>query len=164
MENNRQIRSNIWNTVEDLSDMQINTRVEEGKWTIAQVLEHLYLMEKAITASMSRELNGGEIRPAEEKNFFLTLDRSRSVPAPAPLVPAEGFYTMNELKDKLGESRRTIEELLAGIPDEELAQRSFLHPVFGLMDLRQWLTFIGVHEQRHWGQIEELKMGLPPEE
>ncbi|WP_426450742.1 DinB family protein [Paenibacillus sp. S-38] len=164
MENNRQIRKNIWETVEELSEMQINTRVEEDKWTIAQVLEHLYLMEKAITASMSRELSGGEIRTAESKPFFLTLDRSRSVPAPAPFVPAEGFYTLDELKGRLGASREGLERLVAGISDEELAQKAFPHPVFGLMDLRQWLTFIGVHEQRHWGQIEELKMGLPSEE
>ncbi|MCZ8522244.1 MULTISPECIES: DinB family protein [Paenibacillus] len=161
MENNRQIRSNLWAALEELSDEQLNTRVEEGRWTIAQVLEHLYLIEKSLTRAMAKTLREGEVRPVETKPFFQTLDRSRLFPAPPYLVPAEGYYTKEELRGKLDASRQDLEQLLAGISDEVLAQKSFPHPVFGLMDLRQWLTFIGVHEQRHWGQIEELKQGLP---
>lgn len=42
MEHNVQVRENLLNSVEAVSDAQLNEIVAEGVWTIAQNLEHLF--------------------------------------------------------------------------------------------------------------------------
>lgn len=41
-----------------------------------------------------------------------------------------------------------------------LRSKSFPHPVFGEMDLTQWIDFTSYHEERHLGQIQEIKQRL----
>ncbi|XOS91711.1 DinB family protein [Brevibacillus laterosporus] len=42
------VRAELIETVDGLSDAEINQRAVEGVWTIGQVLEHLYLTETAV--------------------------------------------------------------------------------------------------------------------
>ncbi len=37
-----------------------------------------------------------------------------------------------------------------------LGNFSYPHPMFGPLDLYQWLVFVGLHESRHACQIREL--------
>ncbi|KHL95509.1 hypothetical protein QW71_12445 [Paenibacillus sp. IHB B 3415] len=34
------------------------------------------------------------------------------------------------------------------------------HPVFGPMDVAQWVDFIGIHEERHLAQLKEALDGI----
>ncbi len=43
MDHNERVRQQLIKSVSGLSDEQLNTRAAKGSWTIAQVLEHLYL-------------------------------------------------------------------------------------------------------------------------
>lgn len=154
------IRKDVWNCVEGLSEAQLNEQIEKGKWTIAQVLEHLYLMEQTIVANATQAMKQEGDHPTSSKPFQITLDRSRKADAPPPLIPSSGFITKAEVAKKLNESRESLIRLVSGRSKSELEQKSFSHPIFGLMDINQWITFIGVHEQRHLAQIQELKARL----
>ncbi|OAO89097.1 hypothetical protein AXX17_ATUG04520 [Arabidopsis thaliana] len=157
MENTLKVREELWQNVSDLSDEQLNTVVVPGKWTIMQVLDHLYLMERAITKGLSAAIASGEDHPTELKPFLLTLDRTRRIDAPAPLVPSAVRQSLSSVHAKLDQSRAALLQAVEGISDEVLERRSYPHPVFGLMDVKQWLSFVGVHEQRHMEQIKELR-------
>jgi hypothetical protein len=160
MNGTMQARNELLEKVAVLTDEQLNQRASDDKWTVMQVLEHLYLMESAIVNNMSKALNSAENNPTDRKPFQLTLDRSRKIAAPAGLVPANRFQTLEEAKGKLGSSRKALTDLITGISEHDLEQKSFPHPVFGLMDAKQWVDFIGVHEKRHLAQIEELEQEL----
>lgn len=54
MNENEKIRGELLNAVNGLSDEQLNAQPETGRWSIIQVLDHLYLMERAITKSIFR--------------------------------------------------------------------------------------------------------------
>ncbi|MCZ8522436.1 MULTISPECIES: DinB family protein [Paenibacillus] len=155
------IREELLQSVGSLSDDKANTRTAEGKWTVAQVLEHLFLMERAIVQGMGKALQSAD-NPTDRKPFHLSLDRTRSIDAPSFVEPSPEPQPADELLHKLEGSRTALRQLLAGIEDPGiLTRKSYPHPVFGQMDLDQWVEFIGTHEKRHLMQIEEIKGELP---
>lgn len=54
MDHNERVRQQLIKSVSGLSDEQLNTRAAKGSWTIAQVLEHLYLIETSIAHTMNK--------------------------------------------------------------------------------------------------------------
>ncbi|QQK74623.1 DinB family protein [Salicibibacter cibarius] len=157
-------RKEILASVENLTDEQLNCEVEEGRWTIVQVLEHLYLIEQGLAAPIiQKELANEDSQPARKKKpIELTVDRSvQKVEATGPFVPSNEFMPLEEMKERLAQSRATLLKVLDTVEDEAiLSQKSAKHPAFGTMDLAQWVEFIGLHERRHLQQIEELKVKL----
>lgn len=160
MKANEKVRKEILESVNGLTDKQLNNQVEQGRWTIAQVLQHLHLMESMIVKSIQTVLAKDENRPADEKPIHLAIDRSRKVEAPDALNPSDVEATLEEVQGELENSRHALRKLASDADEEKLMQKSFPHPVFGLMNLKQWIEFIGFHEKRHLAQIEELKKKL----
>ncbi len=160
MNENEKIREEILNTVNGLSDEQLNANPEKGRWSIIQVLDHLYLMERAITKSIADKLKSDERVQAVDKPIELTVNRDVKVEAPSYVVPSDSFQTLDEVKDKLAESRSAFVQLVHNADENDLEQKSFPHPLFKDLSLKQWIPFVGFHEKRHLLQIEELKSKL----
>lgn len=160
MKNNQIIREELLQSVDGLSDTQINERVEEGSWTIAQVLMHLYLLERAITKTIVDQIANGNSTNVEDKPIHLVTDRRKKIVAPSFLEPKDDFTTLEDIKEKLTKSR----DALIGVVDQAdkslLELRAMPHPLFGAINLKQAISFIGLHEKRHLEQIEEVKKRL----
>lgn len=157
LQNNIKVRELIWESVSELSDDQLNKVVEEGKWSIAQVLEHLYLIEKMAVEGIQKALERSGVNPVKLRRIHLAADRSYKVQAPENLLPSAEFQTLKQLKNKLDTSRESLFKCVDGISIETLDEKSMPHPVYGALTLSQWVSLIGYHEQRHLGQIEEIK-------
>lgn len=155
-------RAEVLTAVAGLTDEQLNEEVESGRWTIAQVLEHLYLIESVVAARIEKMLADEKNGPADkQKPIQRTLDRSHKAEAPAILEPSQGFQSGDVITGKLAESREKLLAIIDSAGDESvLSGKSAQHPVFGTMNLQQWIEFIGLHERRHLQQIEELKAKL----
>ncbi|MGZ0084238.1 DinB family protein [Caldibacillus thermoamylovorans] len=160
MDHQEQVRRQLLESVSALSDEQLNTRVAEGSWTIAQVLEHLHLIETSIAAMIAQTLTHGASQPVSEKPIHLTLDRSKKVEAPDFARPSNRRFTWGELEEKLRQSRQRLRHIVEQADPADLEAKSFPHPVFGPLSLKQWVEFVGYHEQRHLAQIEEIKAHL----
>ncbi|WML48555.1 DinB family protein [Neobacillus sp. PS3-34] len=159
MNHNKEVRKEILQSVSGLTDAQLNER-PIGKWNIMQVLEHLYLMEKTIVHKMMMVMANDEESQVENKPIHLTPNRTTKVVAPSFVEPSGEFTTLAAMKAKLLESRAALEKFVATADQEKMLKRSFPHPVFGLLHVKQWVEFIGLHELRHLEQIEELKQEL----
>ncbi|MFP3919723.1 DinB family protein [Lysinibacillus telephonicus] len=157
MKNNIKVREQIWQCVSEISDSQLNKVVEEGQWSIAQVLEHLYLIEKLAVEGIQEALASSEANPVKLRRIHLAADRSHKVQAPEMLRPSAEYQTLKQLKNKLDNSRETLLKCIEGVSVETLDEKSMPHPVYGALSLSQWISFIGYHEQRHLGQIEDIK-------
>ncbi|MED3662156.1 DinB family protein [Ureibacillus sp. FSL K6-8385] len=160
MEKIQQTREKVLNSVCFLSDEQLNEVPEKGKWSIAQVLEHLYLMEMNTVDGILETLSKDEYNPVEEKPLHHILDRTVKRVAPDDLTPSGEFQTLEELKRKLSKSREALLKSIEGVSEEELENKSFIHRRYGLLSIRQWVSLIGYHEERHLQQIEEIKESL----
>ncbi|MBK3495144.1 DinB family protein [Viridibacillus sp. YIM B01967] len=160
LEHNKSIRDELLNSVSHLSDEQLNKEVEEGRWTIMQVLHHLYLIEFGVAKAIQYTLKKGEKQSGKAMPIELTVDRSTKIKAPSFAEPDENFITLEEMKVKLKQSSNALLQVVSNSNKDQLKDKAYLHPTFGLISLEQWVPFIGYHEKRHIGQIEELKEKL----
>ncbi|MGE6752867.1 DinB family protein [Rossellomorea sp. NPDC071047] len=154
------IRSELLNSVSGLTNDELNKIMEEDRWTIMQVLDHLYLMERSLTKAIQTTFAKGEEQEVPSKPIHYTVDRTTKVDAPPFAVPTEESLTLQEMKDKLYASRKDLLTFLHTTSKEELQKKAYPHPIFGLIRLDEWVPFIGYHEKRHLEQIEELKAKL----
>ncbi|MFJ7829808.1 DinB family protein [Peribacillus sp. NPDC097284] len=160
MEENTKIREELLQAVNGLSDEQVNAHPEDGRWSIIQVLEHLFLMERAVTKGIADTLASDESNRVDDKPIQYTLNRDVKVDAPPFVIPSEKFQTLAEVKAKLASSRKALEKVISQVKENDLEEKSFPHPLFKDLSLKQWIPFVGLHEKRHLLQIEELKAKL----
>lgn len=160
MENLNRVREEILKSISNLTDEQLNESVADGSWSIAQVLEHLYIMEVNIAKQILVALNQKEHEEPGSFPLHVVVDRTKKIEAPDYLIPTGNFLTLIELKEKLAASRASLEKITQEHNEEELNQKTFAHRRFGVLTLNQWIALIGYHEQRHIAQIEEIKEAL----
>lgn len=157
MQVNEEARQALLAEVNGIADADLNKKPAPYQWSIKQVLEHLYLMEEAITEIIRMQLTNGEMVEIEEKPIALTVNRQKKAAAPNVALPSEAFVAFAELKQKLATAHRGLIELVNSADASLLEQKAYPHPAFGIMSLKQWIPFIGWHERRHILQIQEIK-------
>ncbi|GGI13053.1 DinB family protein [Gottfriedia solisilvae] len=160
MKENIQIRNELFEAVRDLSNDQLNKKVNEDQWSIMQVLDHLYLMEAGLVKMMTKTFNTAPSEEISEKPIHLTLDRTLKFNAPNYFVPTNEFVTLEEMQQKLSNSRSALHTFVEETKDHHLEDKGFPHPAFGQVNLKQWIPFIGLHEKRHLEQINDIKNQL----
>lgn len=160
MKINEEARAALLAEVNGISDVDLNKKPAPDQWSVKQVLEHLYLMEGAITKTIQDQLANGEVAEAEEKPIDLTVNRDVKVEAPDFATPGETFATLAELKQKLAATHQGLTDLANKVDETSLEQKTIPHPAFGSMNLKQWIPFVGWHEKRHILQIKEVKETL----
>jgi hypothetical protein len=156
MKHYKEVREEVIKSILGLTDSQLNEK-PTGKWSIMQVLEHLYLLEKLIVHQMSKMMNSDEETVIEDKPINQIIDRTSKLVAPSYVTPSADFITLTTIQEKLLESRSALDAFLVDADEEKMLKRSIPHPVFGPFHLKQWVEIIGWHEKRHLVQIEEIK-------
>ncbi|PGT80307.1 MULTISPECIES: DinB family protein [Bacillaceae] len=157
------IRQEILHTVDDIPEHLFNDRENEQTWSVGQVLEHLHKTEVEITKAIKYMLTLPEQEPLPDQPLKLTLDRSTKRMAPAAITPAI-VVNKNDILQALSQSRNQLLQLIDSIPPEQdLTTRGFKHPVFPILSIKQWIEFVGYHEQRHLAQIFEIKQFITNE-
>ncbi|MBA4494213.1 DinB family protein [Paenactinomyces guangxiensis] len=155
------VREELWDAVSGLSDEELNQRVSAEKWTIAQVLEHLYLVERAVASQIKHGLYDESDQPYEVKPIDRVLNRSVKIKVPNPaLEPKTNFQSLESLKVKLDKSRHQLLEAMENLDPELSEKRALPHPGFGRLSIKQWTEFIPLHEKRHIHQIKETRKEL----
>lgn len=160
MKINDEARAKLLETVSGLTDQELNEKPADDKWSIKQILEHLYVMESVIIKTIQSELQTGNYKKASDKPIERTIERSIKIKAPDFAQPSDDFKTLEELTSKLSATHDLLKMISETVPPENLDEKSYPHPVFGNMSLKQWIPFIGYHELRHIEQIEEVKAFL----
>ncbi|MEH7347680.1 DinB family protein [Gottfriedia acidiceleris] len=160
MKENIQIREELMEVIDSLTDEQLNKKVKKEKWTIMQVLEHLYLMESKLVKLMTRTFNEAPCEVIQDKPIHLATDRTKKVPSPPHFEPTDQFITKMEMTEKLNQSRKSLFHFVELTKGQNLEDKGMPHPLFGQINLKQWIPFIGIHEKRHIEQIRELKNAL----
>lgn len=134
------------------------------RWSIAQVAEHVVMVERVSLEAIRRALQAPPDpdwqRVARLKTRLLLRalpNRAAAVEAPPPLQPS-GRLSHSEVSEAFERQREQIAVLLA---DDACPwkQHTFAHPLpeLGPLNAYQWLLFLGLHTQRHCGQIDELR-------
>ena len=139
-------------------------RHPEGKWSTAEVLEHLYLTYTGTTKAFERCLQAGE----SQARTPMLKDRVRTF-----VVTGLGHLPEGRKSPKHALPRgMAVEEVVRDIGprisamDDQIAKcearfgkgtRVLDHPILGPLTGRQWRKFHWVHGQHHLKQIHKLR-------
>ncbi|MEI2398454.1 DinB family protein [Paenibacillus phytohabitans] len=75
-------------------------------------------------------------------------------------MPSEEFIPLGDVRARLDQSRSDLKTVLAQSEERLWNRKLYPHPVFGPMDVAQWVDFIGIHEERHLAQLKEALDGI----
>lgn len=147
-------------SVDGLTDAQWNFRAAEGRWTIAEVAEHIAASEKMIremaTASMKEPAAAEMLSDARKDDVVLTSipDREKKFKAPEPLQPTNRFQSPGGAVQAF-KNERAATLALAG-SGADLRAFAAKSPI-GNLDAYGYLLFVSAHSERHTKQIDEVK-------
>lgn len=158
-------RRRLLGAIEELTEEQAAHRASPERWSAAEIVEHLSITEEQ-SVRLFRKLLGragdvscaGAVAVFEPVSIDEHVERSRAEKYEAPdVVRPKGDATLADSLARLAASRAALHELRERIEAIDCRALIFPHPLFGPLDLYEWLAFIGAHEERHLAQLEALR-------
>lgn len=139
-------------------------RPAPDRWAVSEILEHLYRVERGIAPLITkRAAEAREIGHPEETESGSVIgtfvdrgvsDRRKKLDAPERVVPTE-CPDADTMLARLASSRAALLAAVSSADGLALESIHAVHPRLGEINLYEWIHFVGLHEARHLGQIEE---------
>ncbi len=129
------------------------------RWSVAEILEHLHLVESAVARMLSRAV--AELPAVPPLDEVSPLDRASVVDRTRRLETIDRARPTGELEwrqawDELTETRGELVRVLTSTDAATLRRVRAPHFVFGTLDGLGWVRFVAGHEERHAAQILEI--------
>jgi hypothetical protein len=150
--------------VGSLRDEQAGRTVDGEKWSIAQIVEHVALVEDGMSRICAKLLAKAEAEGKEsDGRFEISPDFAAKseeigrikVDAPERVQPITG-RSIGESLDLMNESHERFEQLRPAFEKYDCSEHKFPHPFFGDISAAEWLVLAGGHKARHLRQIQKL--------
>ncbi len=136
--------------IDGLSDEQIRGNAVEGKWSIFKNIVHLAAYQHAFIANIKRILS--------EDNPSL---HSYSAEQDPMFHDYCGKSSHEVMKDLLG-TRKDMAAVFLTFPTSDYSKTG-QHPVYGTMNLLQWMNYFLLHEASHLYTIFKMAAVLKKE-
>jgi len=156
----QQTRDGVVSAVKGLSEAQLKFKPAPDRWSVAEVLEHITLVEDGLFQNVSVNIMKApagaadrDVAKTDAAVLALVPDRSHKRQAPPQFVPT-GRWTPAETLDHFLKSRARTIEFLESTPD--LRAHVGDSPL-GPLDGYEWVLFMSAHSERHTKQILEVK-------
>ena len=147
-----------------VSAKEWRTRPSEGRWSAAELVAHLMMVERAVIGKADRVARKLPKHVPLFKRIHLpmALVESRLIrrksPVPIDTAMLQGKEVMlAELRDIREHSLAFLEETKG----RDLGQYYWPHPALGTLNTYQWIQFLAAHEVRHTKQMQEIEASLP---
>lgn len=148
-------------------------RVTPAGWSPAEIADHLRIVEHGVVRLVQKLVTEARAagHPVETETSSVldpafiarTVDRTRPLEAPARVMPTRAADIETALASMQGERAELLEAMSAG-DGLALGSLQWEHPVLGVLDLYEWLVFVGAHEGRHAAQLREIALAFAPRE
>jgi uncharacterized damage-inducible protein DinB len=163
-ESNDKIHAKLTETVSNLTDEQANRLPDGEKWTIANLVEHIAIVQDGIARISGKLLSQAQSAGKKSdgslilsENFAQKAEEAKKRKFEAPdRVHPTGTQTIAESLGKMREARQNLENLRPLFESVECSDAKFPHPFMGDLTAHEWLALVGGHEARHLQQIENL--------
>jgi hypothetical protein len=147
-----------------------NERPGPGRWSVAEVLEHLAMVEKSVMKACARQLTAAReagLGAETQTSSILSMlpparvaNRETVIAAPDRLRPT-GMDASAAWTD-IENTRTLFSDFVRTCDGLALGEVSFPHPALGPLNLYQWLLFAAGHHARHAAQIREIALQFTP--
>jgi hypothetical protein len=162
-------RADLKDAVDQVPVTRRQERPAPDRWSVAEVLEHLgivetriaHLFRSALTTALAEGV-GPEVETEPVEPFIdpdRLRDRGRPVTTSAASRPT-GAIDAATAWTRLEEARAALRAAIMEGDGLALTEVAVPHAVFGPLDLYQWIVFAAGHEARHAGQIREIHAQL----
>jgi hypothetical protein len=148
-------------------------RPEPTRWSVAEILEHLGIVEARIALLLASRIEAGRaegLRRESEVTPVLgtlsvepLLDRSRRLVSGDASLPS-GSIDAATAWVRLEQERIRLRQVVMAADGLALGELTAPHARLGPLNLYQWLIFLGAHEGRHALQIREVGEALAAQE
>jgi hypothetical protein len=160
---NDRVRSDLKDLVASISDEQATQLADNERWNIAQIVEHISIVDEGASKICARLLaNSDRTAPKTSgklvvsDNFLKHYSSINEVKLEAPeRVQPTGNVSIADSLIRMDENRRRLRELQPKF-ESTVNTATFPHPYFGEMSAVEWLILIGGHEARHTEQIRRI--------
>lgn len=144
-------------------------RPASDRWSVAEVLDHLALLEGQITGVLKGLIDSAQASglgaDLETSSVVATLDvtpildRSRPAAADDASQPRAGV-SVGEAMAALVRQREELRTVMLSADGLALTEVSTPFPGLGPLNVYQWVLVLGAHEARHTAQIQEIAAAL----
>lgn len=145
-----------------ISDAQLNFRAAEGRWTIAEIAEHITVVEQALFGMITNGTVKSEppkcedpFRVADMMVITSVTNRSQKFTAPEQVRPNGRWKTRDELIASFEKTRNTTIDFMKSNKID--LRNRFGQAPMGTLDAFQQLLFMTGHSERHLAQLREVK-------
>jgi hypothetical protein len=171
-----QSRAELRGAVERVPPTLRDVRPAPDRWSTAEVLEHLVLVESSITRLLTKlaaqvealpsdaEAAGSQADASPDVDLLSLLDRTQRIESFEAARPTRGLDWATAWQ-RLEHARTQLLATIGAVQHLALERVTFPHFVVGPLTGFQWIEFAARHEQRHALQIIEgatLQLGEPP--
>jgi hypothetical protein len=161
---NERVRNRLHDLLSKLTPEQATALPEDEKWTIAQIVEHISIVDentiKICAKLLKKAQEDGQASDGKatmSDSFLAGGQKIAGIKVEAPsIVQPTGDMTIDDSLAKLeatAERARELRDLFETIGGTE---HKFPHPFFGDISAHEWLALKGGHEMRHIKQIEKV--------
>jgi DinB superfamily len=154
-------RRELLAVVAELTPEQRDAPPAGDLWSVAEILEHLCVVEDSGGRLLSKLMKQAQANGAFEvesssvlgvMDAFKLMDTTKRIIAPEIVVPRAGTTAVESLQRLAAIRERTVTALVQG-SGLALGTVSWPHPLFGPLTGYQWILTIALHERRHAAQI-----------
>ncbi|MEQ1765424.1 MAG: DinB family protein [Pyrinomonadaceae bacterium] len=165
---NAAIREKFKSAFASLSDEQLNAKPEGEGWSIAQIVEHVAVVNGGALRICSKLLGKGETAgKSNDGSVFISPEFieagssavGQKLEAPEMVRPINNIPLVDSIA-KLDELQGQYAELKEKFATVDGVDAKFPHPYFGDLSAQEWLVLSGAHEIRHLKQIRRVLEAL----
>lgn len=156
-----QTRDGVVAATKGLSEAQLKFKPAPDRWSVAEVLEHITVVEGAIYQNVTERIMKAPAGAADRDTakidaqvLAIVPDRTHKVKAPEQFVPT-GRWPATDTLDQFLKTRAQTIAFFESTPD--LRAHVGGESPFGPLDAYEWLVFTSAHSARHTKQILEVK-------
>ncbi len=161
---NSKVRGRLKSLLSTLTDDQISARPEGEKWSVADIVEHIAMVDEGAVkicakllkkAEEAGNVSDGKVTISDEFLQKGVEIAAMKVEAPSFVRPS-GQKTISESLARLDESDARLAEMRGQFESVGATEFKFPHPFFGDITAHEWLALKGGHEMRHIKQIQNV--------
>jgi hypothetical protein len=168
---NEKLRERFRSIAAGITEEQAAARPEGEPWSIAEIVEHVSIVDSGIVMICSKLLErakgAGAAGPVGSAGAVVS-DRflqgagsiaNEKLEAPDRVRPS-GKISIPESLEKMQQTAKQVEAMRAELEKCDLSAATFPHPYLGDLMASEWLVMYGAHAGRHASQIERLLMKI----
>ena len=155
-------KESLEESVQDLSEDQMQFKPDDDSWSVAEIVEHIIIVEGALKGMLEGNIAAGEtpelkaeVEMKDDQVMGLITDRSSKIKTQSQFEPNGKFLDADTALEAFNDQR---ENMVDWLKDSDVDMRNYVNEFpFGKIDGYQTLLFMVGHTARHTEQIEEVK-------